>query len=328
MILKHLQALKVLKRRTDHRDDLLIHVITSKLTPVTNKEWEMSLKSADVPTFKKLIEFLSQQCRALEAVDRKPHIAAYPGKFDKSSIKKATTAHVATAKAPCSFCKDHPIFRCDKFIALFGDKRLQEVKERKLCLNCLRSTEHRVKQCTTESCKKYNKRHNTLILIESNKQNENVESDTSSSRPNLESLSTSVNHIACKGGQQFLLSTAIIQVKDAKGSLQLCRTLLDNGSQSNFATSDLVKRLGLRQFYSCVPINGVGGTRADTHSSVKIYIQSRLNGFKAELNCLVLRKITQDLPAISIKREDVKIPSGITLARLYNIVKNRYALRG
>ncbi|XP_067208463.1 uncharacterized protein [Linepithema humile] len=305
-ILKHLRALKVLKRRTDHWDDLLIHVVTSKLAPITNKEWETSLKSANVPTFKELIEFLSQQCRALEAVDRKPQIAACPSKFDKGGTKKATTAHVAVTKTPCIFCKgDHPIFRCDKFIALSGDKRLQEVKERKFCLNCLKSTEHRAKQCTAGSCKKCNKRHNTLIHIESNKQVENVENDASSSRPNPEPSAASVNHIACKEGHQFLLSMAIIQVKNAKRSLHSCRALLDSGSQSNFVTIDLVKRLGLRQFYSCVPISGVGGAGTDTHSSVKICMQSRFNGFKVDLNCLVLRKITQDLPATSIKREYV-----------------------
>lgn len=41
-------------------------------------------------------------------------------------------------------------------------------------------------------------------------------------------------------------------------------------------------------------------------------LQSWLNGFKAEINCLVLRKITQDIPIVSISRDDIRIPSGIT----------------
>lgn len=75
-----------------------------------------------------------------------------------------------------------------------------------------------------------------------------------------------------------------------------------------------MKKLGLKQITTCIPTNGVGGSKAETHSIVKVKLRSQLNGFKADLNCFVLRKITQDLPTISVDRADIRIPSGITLA--------------
>ncbi|XP_072761513.1 uncharacterized protein [Anoplolepis gracilipes] len=167
-ILKHLRALKVLQRSTDKWDDLLIHVITCKLPPVTNKEWETSLEGSDVPSFKELIDFLSQRCRALEAIDRRSQTAVTATHTDRNikMSKKATSAHVVTDKAACSFCKgNHPVFRCDKFLSLAVDKRIQEIRERKICLNCLRSTEHRAKNCNSGACKTCHKKHNNFFIL-------------------------------------------------------------------------------------------------------------------------------------------------------------------
>lgn len=48
-ILKHLRALKALKRPTETWDDLIIHVITSKLDVPTNKAWKTSILDANIP---------------------------------------------------------------------------------------------------------------------------------------------------------------------------------------------------------------------------------------------------------------------------------------
>lgn len=53
---------------------------------------------------------------------------------------------------------------------------------------------------------------------------------------------------------------------------------------------------------------------AETHSYVNMIVQSCLNGFKAELRCLVLRKIVQDISNASMRRLDIRVPPGIKLA--------------
>ncbi|XP_067209986.1 uncharacterized protein [Linepithema humile] len=316
--LKHLRALKVLKRSTDKWDDLLVHIVTSKLAPATNKEWETSLKSADVPTFKELIDFLSQRCRALEAIDRKPQLNASSNKPEKNASKKYTAAHAVTDKTACSFCKgDHPIYCCSKFQALSIDKRIAEIRQRKICLNCLKSTDHRAGNCNAGSCKKCHKRHNTLLHLESDKQAESSVPKSTESNTHEQAqdqVARSVNHATRAAGHQFLLSTAVVHIQDIKGNPYPCRALLDCGSQSNFITMELVEKLKLKQVPSCVPIHGVGNSNAATHGLVKVIMRSRLNGFKAELNCFVLRQITQELPTTTIKNADIHIPTGIKLA--------------
>lgn len=44
-VLKHTRALQALKRSTSQWDDLLMHIITSKLDFITIKEWENSLNA-------------------------------------------------------------------------------------------------------------------------------------------------------------------------------------------------------------------------------------------------------------------------------------------
>lgn len=66
-MLKHVRALKAMKRPTYQWDDLLIYLVSSRMDPITNKEWETTIKRSEIPTFNQLTDFLTQQCRALEA---------------------------------------------------------------------------------------------------------------------------------------------------------------------------------------------------------------------------------------------------------------------
>lgn len=164
---------------------------------------------------------------------------------------------------------------------------------------------------------KVRQRHNTSLHLESDKQADNFAPNaTEANAPEQvqDQMTRSANHTARAAGHQVLLSTAIVLVQDSTGNPQPCRALLDCGSQSNFITIELVEKLQLKRVPSCVPIHGVGSSTTTTHSSVKISIQSRLNGFKVELNCFVLRQITQELPTTSMKNMGIRIPTGIKLA--------------
>lgn len=59
-VLKHMRALKVLKRPTYQWDDILIYLVTSRLDQTTSKEWETTLRRGEIPTFNQLTDFLAQ----------------------------------------------------------------------------------------------------------------------------------------------------------------------------------------------------------------------------------------------------------------------------
>lgn len=50
------------------------------------------------------------------------------------------------------------------------------------------------------------------------------------------------------------------------------------------------------------------------HGYVQIALQSRINNFKTQLNCLIIDRITQQSSINGIKIEDLRIPNGIELA--------------
>lgn len=78
-VCKHLRALKALERPDDAWNDLVIHLVISKLDMTIKKEWETSRTDSSIPTFKQLKDFLLQRCLALEAIASKSTISISAG---------------------------------------------------------------------------------------------------------------------------------------------------------------------------------------------------------------------------------------------------------
>lgn len=157
---KHIHALQALRRPTVHWDDLLIYVLVSKLDSFTSRECQVSLTGSDLPTLKQLLDFIVHRCQVLEATGK----SSVNTRFNnKPNVKHQTACH-AVAKFKCSFCSgDHSIYRCKDFLALTIARRISEIRARKLCANCLRSTTHVANKCTSGSCKTCKAKHNTLL---------------------------------------------------------------------------------------------------------------------------------------------------------------------
>lgn len=107
-VLKHIRALKAIGRPTESWDDLIIHLITSKLDHTTNKEWENSIVETELPTAQRLIEFLEHRCHTLKAISRKiqpsSHLQVKAGQTKVSSL-------ISSRPATCQKCKgEHPIY--------------------------------------------------------------------------------------------------------------------------------------------------------------------------------------------------------------------------
>lgn len=169
-VLKHTRALQTLDRPTEHWDDLLVHIVASKLDLRTIREWENTINLTQVPSFTDFVEFLKRRCQTLEAVAKIGNSNNWsPIHPRQSSHQKANNCNVATIHTKCTYCQgEHNIYQCKEFKNLSVSDRIKHTKSKGLCLNCLRD-KHLAKDCASGNCKVCSNRHNSLLHNESRK---------------------------------------------------------------------------------------------------------------------------------------------------------------
>ncbi|XP_011879669.1 PREDICTED: uncharacterized protein LOC105568535, partial [Vollenhovia emeryi] len=251
----------------------------------------------------------------LEAVARRSLSMPFSNSQRPTYPGKVTTAHAAITGIKCMQCKgDHQIYQCKAFKELSVAERLDKVKSLRLCLNCLKG-KHVARECLASGCRKCSKKHSTLLHEdrEPGKEKKGEENVT----PEVNQNKTVCTHAQAKEileANQVLLSTALVTVKDDKDSLIEGRALLDNGSQSNFVTEEFVKKLNLKTVKEKIEIKGIDGHVSHAMKSVKLRITSRFGTFGMELQCIVLPKITQDLPTVVVNTVSLELSRNIKLA--------------
>jgi len=104
-----------------------------------------------------------------------------------------------------------------------------------------------------------------------------------------------------------LLSTALIDARH-DGTSQTCRALLDSGSQSNFITEDLVRLLGLTTRSISIPVVRIKHSWSHAQEIVKVKVKSRHCAFHIEIECLVLKRISERLPNVELDKTSFKLP--------------------
>lgn len=214
-MLKHFKALKALQRPVDSWDDIMIHLMLTKLDITTVKEWETSRLDATIPTFKQLVDFLSKRCQALEAISHKSTTASTQ---NKAQNVRTATSHTAASNVACIHCKEnHFIFQCESFRGLPVERRFKIIKGAHLCINCLKAKKHQAKDCPAGSCRKCGKTHNTLLHSDSPKNNDQSNtfilkssSDTASSTNTTQPVVTQCAQI--NRNSKVFLSIAIVNV--------------------------------------------------------------------------------------------------------------------
>lgn len=316
-ILKHLRALKAIKRPTEAWDDLIIHIVISKLDSTTSKAWETSIPDKEVPNLKSLTDFLSKRCQALEAISGKLSNNNQSNNMFPNKSKGSLTTNVAVSSVSCPQCKgNHPIYFCEAFLQLSVENRVQAVKKAHLCSNCLRSTSHQAKSCSSGSCRKCHKKHNTLIHLAKSaddKIQSNSEGSVSSGTEKTEQPIVT-QCVSAHRSLSTLLSTALIHVYDSEGQVHDCRILLDSGSQLNFITDELTNKLHLKERSAEISISGIAHGSIQAQKVVNVRIKSRFNSFNENVQCIILPKIIQQLPQRHISRSSITIPKHIKLA--------------
>ncbi|XP_018406189.1 PREDICTED: uncharacterized protein LOC108782410 [Cyphomyrmex costatus] len=155
-------------------------------------------------------------------------------KNSQTNAKRQSTC-AATVKSKCNYCKgEHPMYYCKEFLALPIKQRAVEVRNRKLCVNCLRSPMHSLDKCTSRGCKICNVKHNTLLYTStSSAEDHSGTSGTGESSLRNSTTAVTTHSSNIQGKDHIMLSTAVVNVIASDGTSHSCQALLDSGSQDD-----------------------------------------------------------------------------------------------
>lgn len=166
---QHVAALSALE--ISITPEVVVHVLRSKLPKTTLERWEATLEMGECPGLEQMYDFLyktavcvSMRERAKETEKCKGEPPAKRKRFQPEN--KAFVSNIGRKEKNCIVCKArrHPLFLCDKFKQLPTPKRIETIKNARLCYNCMRS--HRDRPCKFSGCSICQKRHNTLLHLE------------------------------------------------------------------------------------------------------------------------------------------------------------------
>lgn len=352
---RHVEGLRFLKHDIiGISEQIIVYVLTNALDKATRKAWEATQRRGELPRYEPTITFLKNRCQILENCESAtpdstvttPHgtksklTSALPRMpFQKShtaSTSSATSVGSTSPEESCDICNgEHLNFQCTVFKKLPAMQRLEKVRAANLCFNCLRKG-HRSSSCqSSNTCRKCQKRHHTL-LHEDPADKDKVKLEVSSTESEANVLATahgpvkqidsesSVNlhptsstTFSCNFMQStktVLLLTAIVHAIDKHNQPHKCRVLLDSGSQVNFVSEEMASLLGWPKQRADVHITGINALKTLARDKVFIKFRSMHEDFQANLECLIVPKVTGIIPSTKIGITQWNIPSWIPLA--------------
>ncbi|XP_037931721.1 uncharacterized protein LOC119666512 [Teleopsis dalmanni] len=286
-------------------DAILVHLTLKKLDRGTQTAFEQSLKdNRSLVSFEELLQFIESRFLSLEAFGR-----GFNVKVLNTSRVVAATNEGSNYEKLCPACKNdrHPLYTCKSFIQELPTKRLQLVKQMRLCINCLRFG-HFARECSSGNCKICNKKHNSLLHLE----------DATCTNPNkITNSSKSISLISNYNNYNkgyVVLGTARVIIQSNKGIKVECRALLDSGSQVNLVTERLIKKLGENPMNVSACIEGIGQRKQNAQRRVNLGFSSKINEYAARVEAYVLPSIVSDQPSMQLDISNWDIPSNIKLA--------------
>lgn len=344
----NLSALKEMSYAISDNDDLanlfVVYMATYRLDEDTLKDWR-KYTDDDTPKWSQMITFLEIQRRNLDDVagsSKKLSIKVQDVKVEKIGKTFSSSSVVGKEQhksaVSCPLCSEsHRLWSCKKILDMNVDQRSRVVRENDCCYNCL-SKGHSVMKCTSKHrCSKCNKKHHSSIHLEKYKSSSEVNSDhllqgqKSSLSPDIEPFkpfnmsrknSGGTSNVSALNGEiscfvtnrRTILTTAVVEVEASDGSVHLCRALLDTGSDCNFVTSSMVKKLKLNCDDICIPMMGINGKVTIVKQQTIVKISYRYGKYELDLDCAVMPDITGDLPTVAVDIQEFDIPVECFLA--------------
>lgn len=329
----HLRSLQTLGRPTNYWDDLIIHLIVTKLDSDSRAKWREFAPSDCLPSFKDMTKFLNSRSHKLLGFKIESSSSGQTSSQSKQSSssnkynQSRSSLQVSKKTYHCVLCNTdgHTLMRCQSFKELSIADRRSTAERMKLCFNCLR-TSHSANNCpNTGVCLVCKSKHHTLLHLSP--------STTASTSPLPSSIHTQSTAQSCtsatvvqssdtaaslisssRASNYVILATALVEVFDKFDSPIIARALLDSGSQVDLMTESFASRLGIKTSSSSINLLGLGCSDNTSSQSAIIRLRSRLNHVSMQLEVQLLPKIIVDQPSIRIDSSQWSIPSNIKLA--------------
>ncbi|XP_062713425.1 uncharacterized protein LOC134290324 [Aedes albopictus] len=336
---RHVKALAKLGEAVETWDTPLVCMLSYKIDPATLRAWEEHAASSNDVGYDACIEFLYQRVRILQTVSSEIQhrsqsastkvAGAQPFSRKSSNTKAVANAATTASSRPnppsCIACVEkHLLFQCPSFQGMAVGQRRELISQKRLCWNCFKSS-HIARNCDSKhTCRHCHERHHSLLhqaaspskptsnpaVQQSNQPTIQPEISAGSEIPAVE-VSIPAHRTS---PSTVFLSTVAVWIKDRFGKHHSARALIDSGSQSNFISKKLARRLCLKPERVSVPITGIGEATVTVTQSVVSTILSKHGEFSSALEFLVLPKPTAELPSSNVDVSTWKIPSNVHLA--------------
>ncbi|XP_026684463.1 uncharacterized protein LOC113470313 isoform X3 [Diaphorina citri] len=295
---------------------ILFYLANSKLDEETRRAFETSLVE-EMPTFKKLLEFLSSRTKMLSRVNPGPSNSSH-SKGDSFSnsykrpgphtflVKKdlgsssSCPSYYGNSQITCILCnKNHFIAKCEQFLHLSPKDRYVIVKQHALCVNCL-CPNHRAYECVKKiQCGVCKLKHNSLLHFQSKQvESKQVElNHASNDSGNSQVCACTPELTGNAAGTTVLLSTVKVLVKNSNLELHPMRFILDSGSMVNILTKDAANFLNLSLKPNSSHIKGINSNSSKVYGQVKFDFSSRFDTrINYTVQALVVDSIVEKLP--------------------------------
>ena len=278
-------------------------LIYSKLPYKLQVDWDKDQPDVNtVMPYSKLFEYVTKTAFTLSdhktstpspstsVPEKKPPAKKQASHYykQKSQVYSVSTPTPESSPAPastpwkyeCLFCKPakHPLNSCPKWLGFTIDQRLTQVKDKKICANCL-APGHETADCKSKyRCRDCHQKHHTSIH-----KNNSVQVAT-----------------ILKQSRQLpdtLLMTAEILLTGPTGQQLKARAFLDPGAGLSIVSSRVAQTLKLPLEYSQISFTTVQGTECQGSSYVTNLIISSLHSSKTfPCRPAVVKTVTENIP--------------------------------
>lgn len=317
-----IEALRKMNQPVESWSVWLLYHLVQKLDGDSRCFWEQKLgKSTQLPTYEQFADFLEDRFRVLESLTIAGHKASSQQEFIKRTFAKSTSvkSHVANKKTACEFCNgQHHILTCSKFTNESLDDRRSFTNKKRLCFRCLEPKCFYRKCKDKAGCTICSSRHHTLL--HKDRPAEDEKQTTHAHISNVETVSNSTVSTNTRASQPYpnncvLLATALLRIHLNKKDI-VVRALLDQGSESSFVISEIVKKFGIPTKKASVHISGISSSSGGISTrAATLQISSTAKPIhNFNVNALIIDNITGHLPSKSIHRSAWEHISQLELA--------------